>query len=210
MNDLMSLGLHRWWKRDFVRQLAINDGIRICDMAGGTGDISAQILSMNPDTDLRIDICDLSSEMIERGKENLKSNKINWHCCNAEKLPFEDSSFDIYTIAFGIRNVTNMNKVLKECNRVLKPNGRFVCLEFSNVDNLLLNNLYRYYSFKIIPIIGYLVAGDWDAYQYLVESIEKFPKKELFTEIIRENNFENVEYNSLNGGIVCIHSGYKV
>lgn len=215
MNDLMSLGLHRKWKDDFVNELKVKDKSRILDMAGGTGDIAFKIAKLHSDKSVQINVCDLSPKMIEEGKKKHNSLKDRWNADilwkieDAENLSFDDNTFDIFTISFGIRNCTSPQKVLQEAYRVIKPGGSFSCLEFSNVNNQLFSFLYDYYSFKIIPIIGLLAARNWNAYQYLVESIRNFPCAHDFQTMIDECGFKNTKVNKKLDGIVAIHSGTK-
>ncbi|MEZ5691068.1 MAG: bifunctional demethylmenaquinone methyltransferase/2-methoxy-6-polyprenyl-1,4-benzoquinol methylase UbiE [Rickettsiales bacterium] len=211
MNDLMSSGLHRIWKNEMVRLLNPQDGMKILDMAGGTGDISFRILQK---ADCNITICDINEKMLGEGKKraidrNIYKN-IDWLCADAENLPIEDNVYDAYTIAFGIRNVTHIDKALSEAYRALKIGGRFLCLEFSELQGDILQKIYDFYSFNIIPKIGEVVTGDRQGYEYLVESIRMFPKQEEFKEMIEQAGFANVKYHNLSQGIVAIHSGWKV
>lgn len=159
-------------------------------------------------------VCDINKEMLKIGKQKARSHQygagLSWVVGDAEELPFDDDKFDVYTIAFGIRNVTHIDQVLQEAHRVLKPGGRFLCLEFSQVNNPLLSRLYDLYSFQVIPVLGEVVAGDWKSYQYLVESIRRFPCQEEFKEMIEDAGFLKVTYQSLTSGIVAIHSGFKL
>lgn len=209
MNDLMSLGLHRLWKKRMIECLALAPGHEYLDVAGGTGDISMQAVRASA----RATICDLSPEMIAEGKKKaIDANVlhgINWVCGNAERLPFRDASFDRVGIAFGIRNVTNILPALSEFYRVLKPGGKFVCLEFSTVRHELLKDIYDAYSFNVIPAMGKMVTGDRDSYQYLVESIRKFPPPEEFERMIKQAGFANTAFESLNFGVVALHRGEK-
>ena len=210
MNDLMSAGLHRLWKRQFIKQIKILPESKIIDMASGTGDIAIKILQKYSDVD--IVLCDRNLEMLEIAQsrlinKNLISAKIV--CADAEKLPFPDNYFDYYTIAFGIRNVMNIPAVLQESYRILKPGGKFICLEFSHMKNQCLNKIYEMYSNKVIPFIGEKVTKNRAAYEYLVESIKNFPNAEIFKEMISEAQFDNVSYKSLSAGIAAIHQGFK-
>ncbi|XP_042297919.1 2-methoxy-6-polyprenyl-1,4-benzoquinol methylase, mitochondrial [Sceloporus undulatus] len=159
-------------------------------------------------------ICDINAEMLKVGKQKSQhlgySEGLSWVVGNAEELPFNDDKFDIYTIAFGIRNVTHIDQALQEAYRVLKPGGRFLCLEFSQVNNSIISSLYDLYSFQVIPVLGEVIAGDWKAYQYLVESIRRFPAQDEFKEMIEDAGFLKVEYQNLSSGIVAIHSGFKL
>jgi len=221
MNDFMSAGMHRLWKDKMVKEIkfiqssASGQSYKTIDVAGGTGDIAFRILKKagQQNVKIEIEVADINAEMLAVGKEravdkNLFSH-LNFNCCDGEKLPYADNSFDYYTIAFGIRNFTNIQNGLNEAFRVLKEGGKFICLEFSQVNNLPLAKLYDLYSFKAIPKIGKLVAGDEDSYQYLVESIRKFPNQENFKKMIEKAGFKNVSYQSLNFGVVAIHTGYK-
>jgi demethylmenaquinone methyltransferase/2-methoxy-6-polyprenyl-1,4-benzoquinol methylase len=212
MNDVMSFGVHRLWKDTFIKMLNPKDGTKLLDVAGGTGDIAFRFLKKAHNG--HVTVCDINPEMLQEGYKNAIDknilNGIEWLCGNAEKLPLPDSTYDYYTIAFGIRNVTNIAAALKEAHRVLKPGGRFMCLEFSKVENPILAKAYDFYSFKIIPKMGELVAKDKDSYQYLVESIRKFPPQEQFLQMIKDAGFSQTKYTNLSGGSVAIHSGWKV
>ncbi|XP_017795001.1 PREDICTED: 2-methoxy-6-polyprenyl-1,4-benzoquinol methylase, mitochondrial [Habropoda laboriosa] len=224
MNDAMSFGIHRIWKDIFIQRLGPTHGSKLLDSAGGTGDITFRYLNYLKNTvnhqglKSYVTVCDINENMLEVGKvraQNLgwvgqDNIDMDWKQCDAEKLPFEDDSYTAYTIAFGIRNVTYIDKVLSEAYRVLTPGGRFMCLEFSHVDNNVLKWFYDQYSFQIIPVLGTLIAGEWQPYQYLVESIRKFPKQEDFKEIIEKTGFRNVTYENLTCGVVAIHSGFKL
>src|SRR6478672_522970 len=216
MNDLMSGGLHRLWKADLVTMLNPPKGsreYRHLDVAGGTGDVAIRIISAAGENATAI-ICDISPEMLAVGARKVKdaglAARIDTIEGNAEKLPFADRSFDSYTIAFGIRNVTHIDAALREAFRVLKIGGRFLCLEFSECQVPLLDRVYDFHSFEVIPRLGKLTAGAAEPYQYLVESIRKFPKQEAFAQMIRDAGFERVTYRNLTGGIAAIHSGWKV
>lgn len=211
MNDFMSASLHRVWKNDMVSWLAPRDGMKIIDMAGGTGDIAFRMLER---ARCEVTVCDINQHMLEEGRNRAIDRnileRIEWTCVNAESLPFENESFDAYTIAFGIRNVTHIDKALAEAHRVLKIGGRFLCLEFSHMANDWLQKAYDTYSFNIIPKIGQWVTGDAASYQYLVESIRQFPKQDAFADMIRTAGFGNVQYRNLTAGVVAIHSGRKL
>lgn len=214
MNDIMSIGIHRIWKRRMIEQLNPIAGMRLLDLAGGTGDIASLFLErLGGNDNGQAIICDLSEEMLKTGQER------NWNrgilsgidriAGNAETLPFTNSSIDACTIAFGIRNITDKNRALEEVARVLRPGGRFVCLEFSPTPAPMIEKLYELYSFTLIPIIGEAIAKDKDAYKYLVESIRRFPAPELFADMIRASGFGGVKWQPMSGGIAAIHSGWR-
>jgi demethylmenaquinone methyltransferase / 2-methoxy-6-polyprenyl-1,4-benzoquinol methylase len=216
MNDLMSGGLHRLWKDDFVAMLGPPKSARrfdLLDVAGGTGDITLRALRAGG-TGCHAVLCDISPEMVAVGRKRLAgpdfAGRVTFSIGNAESLPFPDKSFDAYTIAFGIRNVTRIEAALGEAFRVLKPGGRFLCLEFSACEVPLLDRLYDFHSFQVIPRIGQLAAGSAESYQYLVESIRKFPIQERFAAMIRDAGFGRVSYRNLTGGIAAIHSGWRI
>ncbi len=209
MNDLMSLGIHRVWKRNFIHWLNPQKNTTLVDVASGTGDIAKLFLS-EIDYKGQVYCVDENKGMLDLNKKKLKGNtNVKWFCNNAEKLPFENNHFDYYTISFGIRNVGNISNALKEAYRVLKPGGRFLCLEFSKVKNEILNKLYKTYS-KSLPRIGKIVVGKSEPYEYLIESIEKFHSQEEFFKQIEKQNFTKISYRNLSGGIVAIHSAWKV
>ncbi len=212
MNDVMSLGVHRIWKQQFIKKLAPRANTDLLDVAGGTGDIAFRFLDKAKGG--QATLCDINHAMLENGyRRAIDENRlkgIEWVCGNAESLPFPDNHFDYYTIAFGIRNVTHIDIALKEALRVLKPGGRFMCLEFSHVTNPILQKIYDSYSFHLIPAFGELVAKDRDSYQYLVESIRMFPKQEEFVAMIEAAGFSQASYENLTHGVVAIHSGWKV
>ncbi len=216
MNDLMSGGLHRLWKRDFVASLSPPKGdrpFRLLDVAGGTGDIAMRAVRAGG-PGVTATLCDISPEMLAVGERRVAAaglaDRITTLEGNAETLPFPDATFDAYTIAFGIRNVTHIDKALAEAFRVLKVGGRFLCLEFSEAQVPMLDKLYEFHSFQIIPRLGKLVAGSAEPYQYLVESIRKFPRQDAFAAMIRDAGFEQVGYRNLTGGVAAIHSGWKL
>ena len=209
MNDLMSLGIHRVWKKNFIHWLNPQKNTKLIDVAAGTGDIAKLFLSQINYNGFAYCV-DENKGMLDLSKKKFKDlTKVKWFCNNAETLPFEDNYFDYYTISFGIRNVKKINNTLKEAYRVLKPGGRFLCLEFSKVKNEILNKFYKNYS-KSIPIIGKLVVGKSEPYDYLIDSIEKFISQDEFYDLIKKHNFTNVSYRNLSGGIVSIHSAWKV
>eukprot|EP00038_Savillea_parva_P006872 m.166454 g.166454 ORF g.166454 m.166454 type:complete len:327 (+) comp12691_c0_seq1:218-1198(+) len=217
MNDAMSMGVHRLWKRDFVADLNAGDGTRVLDVAGGTGDIAFRILhraGAMADSGPILTVSDINAAMLEQGKLRAAelgpaAARCDWVEASAEDLPFPDASFDAYTISFGIRNVTNIDKALEEAHRVLVPGGRFMCLEFSHVVNPLVRAVYDKYSFEVIPVMGEVIAGDMDSYQYLVESIREFPNQEKFAQMIRDAGFKHVTHRDLTGGVAAIRSGFK-
>ena len=209
MNDLMSLGIHRSWKKNLLNMMNPHPTHKIIDVACGTGDID-QLLLNHLNKDFHVTCLDSNKNMIKKGKYKLKKFKnLNWIVAPAEKLPVSDNLFDFYTISFGLRNTRNLNKVLEEAFRVLKPGGRFLCLEFSKIQNPSLNFVYKNYS-KIIPSIGKIVVGERKPYEYLIKSIENFINQEELVDLISKNNFKKCTYRNLSGGIVCIHSGWKI
>ena len=216
MNDLMSSGLHRLWKQDLIT--AINppknaQAFRLLDVAGGTGDVALRYADAGGPNTTAV-ICDINPSMLDAGRRKVREAKRDERISlvegNAEALPFEAAMFDAYTISFGIRNVTHIDRALAEAFRVLKTGGRFLCLEFSECQIPLLDKLYDFHSFEVIPRLGKLAAGAAEPYQYLVESIRKFPNQEKFAGMIREAGFARVSYRNLTGGIAAIHSGWKV
>ncbi len=211
MNDLMSAGMHHSWKDHLIDKLRPRPGMHLLDVAGGTGDIAQRFLRAGGS---EVTVCDINESMLTQGKRrmtdaNLPGDK-HWLLGNAEALPVEDRRFDAYTIAFGIRNVTRIDRALAEAYRVLKPGSPFFCLEFSHPQGNALKKIYDAYSFRIIPKIGKLVTGDEDAYRYLVESIRIFPDQEQFASMLRDAGFEHVSYTNLTGGIVALHTGWKL
>jgi demethylmenaquinone methyltransferase/2-methoxy-6-polyprenyl-1,4-benzoquinol methylase len=216
MNDLMSGGLHRLWKDDFVAALnppRSAQPFRLLDAAGGTGDIALRVLDL-AGGGCEVVIADISREMLEAGRRKIGAaghgDRIRLVEANAEALPFAGKSFDAYTVAFGIRNMTDIGKVLAEAHRVLKIGGRFLCLEFSECQVPILDRLYDFHSFQVIPRLGRLAAGAEEPYQYLVESIRRFPNQERFAAMIWEAGFARVAYRNLSGGIAAIHSGWRI
>lgn len=214
MNDLMSAGVHRLWKDQFVDWLNPQAGMSVLDVAGGTGDIAFRIAKRTraKGAEAEITICDINCAMLEQGRlrREAASANIVWLCGDAERLPVADVSQDAYTIAFGIRNTTHLEDVLDEAFRVLKPGGRFLCLEFSRVAAPGLDRLYDLYSFAVLPRLGEMVAGDGAAYRYLAESIRRFPSQQAFARLIGRAGFVRVKFRNLSGGIAAIHSGWKV
>ncbi len=209
MNDIMSLGIHRAWKEKFIDWMNPQPGTKLIDVASGTGDI-AKLFSEKIKNSGQITCIEPNNQMLNQGKKKLKNyENIKWINAPAEKIPTKDNTFDYYSISFGIRNVSDINTVLKEALRVLKPGGRFMCLEFSKIDNELLNYLYRQYS-KTIPLIGKLIVGSDKPYKYLIESIEKFYDQDQLAELILNNGFSNVEFRNVSNGISAIHSGWKI
>ena len=209
MNDIMSFGIHRLWKDKFIDWMNPCSGSKLIDVASGTGDI-AKLFSKHNNNLSEITCIEPNSEMLKEGKRNLKRLKnINWFKAPAEKLPVKDNTYDYYSISYGIRNVTNVNKALKEAYRVLKPGGRFMCLEFSKIDNEALNFFYKQYS-KTIPIIGKYVVGTSEPYKYLIESIDHFYNQNQLIELMKDSGFSNTEYRNLSGGVSAIHSGWKI
>lgn len=216
MNDLMSAGVHRLWKAVLLDMLAPRPGERFVDVAGGTGDIAFRILRRveRAGDAASVSVCDLTPAMLETGRARAIDRGllrgIDWIAGDAESLPFADRSFDAYTIAFGLRNVTHIDKALAEARRVLKPGGRFFCLEFSHVENEPLSRLYDLYSFQLLPRLGQWVAGDRDSYQYLVESIRRFPKQGELAARIEAGGLARARVRNLTGGIAAIHSAWRI
>jgi len=209
MNDLMSLGIHRLWKKEFIYCLNPQKNTKLIDVASGTGDIAKLYLEKINFSGFAYCL-DENKDMLEINKKKFKNKStLKWFCNNAEKLPFKNNTFDYYTISFGIRNIENINIALKEAYRVLKPGGRFLCLEFSKVKNEIINKIYKSYS-KSIPKIGKIVVGKAEPYEYLINSIDKFYNQEKLIELIKKNKFDNVTYRNLSSGIAAIHSGWKI
>ncbi|WP_432448395.1 bifunctional demethylmenaquinone methyltransferase/2-methoxy-6-polyprenyl-1,4-benzoquinol methylase UbiE [Aliiroseovarius marinus] len=212
MNDVMSVGIHRVWKDAMMDWLAPRDGQRLLDVAGGTGDISFRFLGRAPGAEAVV--LDMTESMLVEGRKRAEAgnlaDKLDWVVGDAMALPFEDNSFDRYTISFGIRNVTRIPDALREAYRVLKPGGRLMVLEFSQLPNDGMQKLYDLYSFNVIPRMGKMIADDYDSYQYLVESIRKFPDQDTFLQMIRDAGFENAKYRNLSMGIAAMHSGWKI
>lgn len=217
MNDIMSFGLHRYWKDRFVRKIMPRRGMHVLDVAGGTGDIAFRLHKKTGKEGL-VSICDINRNMLEVGRYRAfnkgivpdRDNGLEFICANAENLPFCDNTVDVFTIAFGLRNVTHVDNALTEARRVLKPGGRFFCLEFSRMDHAILDRVYDFYSFKVIPQMGGIVAKDKPSYRYLVESIRRFPDQEHLADRIRTAGFENVKFENLIFGVAAIHQGLKL
>lgn len=219
MNDLMSAGIHRLWKNKMIEEINFsnqNQNYKIIDVAGGTGDIAFRIAKKAQAQNVKatIEIVDINQEMLDAGKARAVDlnlfNQVNFTRCDGENLAFIDENFDFFTIAFGIRNFTNIDKGLSEAYRTLRKGGKFICLEFSQVNNYFLQKFYDAYSFKVIPKIGELILNDKDSYQYLVESIRKFPSQENFKKMIENAGFKNISYKNLSFGTASIHIGHKI
>ena len=212
MNDLMSGGMHRLWKDAMMDWLAPRSGQRLLDVAGGTGDVAFRFLKRAPGATAVV--LDLTEGMLVAGRQRAEAERLasdlEWVVGDAMALPFANNSFDVYTISFGIRNVTRITDALAEAYRVLRPGGRLMVLEFSRIPNDLAQWVYDKYSFNVIPVIGQVVAGDRESYQYLVESIRKFPDQDAFAAMIRTAGFGQVAYRNLSMGIVALHSGWKI
>ena len=209
MNDIMSLGIHRIWKKKLIDWMNPQLNDNLIDVASGTGDI-AKLFSKKIKNSNAISCVEPNDEMYFAGKDNLKNFKnISWYKAKAERLPFKNDTFDFYTISYGIRNVSDINEALKEALRVLKPGGRFMCLEFSKVNNEMINFLYQNYS-KAIPIVGKYIVGSSKPYDYLVKSINQFYSQKELADLMKKNGFSNIEYRNLSNGISAIHSGWKI
>ncbi len=212
MNDVMSVGVHRLWKDAMMDWLAPRDGQRLLDVAGGTGDISFRFLRRAPGAEAVV--LDLTEPMLIEGRKRAEAaslaDRLSWITGDAMALPFEDNSFDVYTISFGIRNVTRIEDALSEAYRVLRPGGRLIVLEFSQLPNPGLQKAYDLYSYNVIPRMGQAIAGDRDSYQYLVESIRRFPDQDTFLSMIHSAGFEQASYRNLSMGIAALHSGWKI
>lgn len=213
MNDLMSAGIHRLWKADMVAWLKPRAGQRMIDVAGGTGDVARRALPALGSSG-GVVVCDVNPSMLEIGRVRALDEGIlagvEFVVGDAESLPFADRSFDLYTIAFGIRNVTRLGRALEEARRVLRPGGRFMCLEFTPSVAPLLQPLYDFYSFRVLPLLGQVVTGDRDAYIYLAESIRRFPPPEALAREIEGAGFGRAAYRSLTGGVAALHSGWRI
>ena len=209
MNDIMSLGVHRVWKEKFIDWMNPQPNTKLIDVASGTGDI-ANLFFTRSDGTGEVICVEPNKEMLSRGKIKLKKYKsAKWINSSAESIPIEGNTFDYYSISYGIRNVSDINKVLKEAFRVLKPGGRFMCLEFSKIDNEILNFLYKQYS-KTIPYIGKFIVGSDKPYKYLIDSIDKFYNQKELLKLIKNNGFSNVEFRNVSNGISAVHSGWKI
>ena len=209
MNDFMSMGVHRYWKKSLINMMNPRNKRKLIDVACGTGDIGKLFLD-STNKEAEITCVDPNKGMIGQGKQKLSNYKnIKWIISPAEKLPIADNSFDYYTISFGLRNTKNLNKALSEAYRVLKPGGRYLCLEFSKIQNANLDFIYKNYS-KLIPIIGQFVVGEKEPYEYLIKSIEQFINQDELIELMEKNKFHKCSYRNLSGGIVSIHSGWKI
>lgn len=212
MNDVMSVGIHRIWKDAMMDWLAPRAGQKLLDVAGGTGDISFRFLKRAGYG--HATVLDLTEPMLVEGRKRAEaarlSDSLDWVVGDAMALPFEDNTFDVYTISFGIRNVTRPQEALNEAFRVLRPGGRLMVLEFSQLPNPMMQAAYDAYSFNVIPRMGQMIAGDRDSYQYLVESIRNFPDQETFLGMVRAAGFDNAKYRNMSMGVACLHSGWKL
>ena len=212
MNDLMSLGVHRLWKAALVNIVAPRAGQALLDVAGGTGDVAFRLQDRAPKA--KIVVCDINEKMLSAGRDRAidggRLHGLDWIVGNAEHLPFASNSFDAYTIAFGLRNVTDIDAALAEARRVLKPGGRFFCLEFSQVVLPSLAKIYDRYSFSVLPFLGGVIANDRKSYQYLAESIRKFPPQDALVGRMESAGLEKARYRNMTGGVVAIHSGWRL
>jgi len=209
MNDIISFGVHRIWKEKFIDWMNPSANSKLIDVASGTGDI-AKLFSNQFNNTSKITCVEPNTEMFMEGKKNLKEyQNISWVKAQAEKIPVKNDTYDYYSISYGIRNVTNINKTLKEAYRVLKPGGRFMCLEFSKINNEILDFFYKQYS-KTIPIIGKYIVGTSEPYEYLIKSIDQFYTQKELIKLMNNNGFSHSEYRNLSNGISAIHSGWKV
>ena len=212
MNDAMSLGIHRIWKDAMMDWLAPRSGQNLLDVAGGTGDVAFRFLKRAKAG--HATVLDLTEQMLIEGRKRAEAsqleNSLDWIVGDAMALPFEDNTFEVYTISFGIRNVTRPQEALSEAYRVLKPGGRLMVLEFNQIPNNMLQKMYDAYSFNAIPALGKLITGDRDSYQYLVESIRKFPDQDTFLSMVKDAGFDNAKFRNLSLGIACLHSGWKL
>ena len=212
MNDVMSMGIHRIWKEAMMDWLAPRPGQKLLDVAGGTGDVSLKFLKRAGSG--HATVCDLTEGMLIEGRKRAEAEamqeSLDWVVGDAMDLPFEDNTFDVYTISFGIRNVTRPQEALNEACRVLKPGGRIMVLEFSQLPNPMMQKAYDLYSFNVIPRMGQMIANDRDSYQYLVESIRNFPDQDTFLGMVCSAGFENTKYRNMTMGIAALHSGWKI
>ena len=212
MNDVMSIGIHRVWKDAMMDWLTPRASHRLLDVAGGTGDVAFKFLRRAPGAEAVV--CDMTESMLIEGRKRAEAasldDSLEWIVGDAMALPFEDNSFDVYTISFGIRNVTRIPDALSEAYRVLRPGGRLMVLEFSQLTNPMMQKAYDLYSFNVIPRMGQMIAGDSESYQYLVESIRQFPDQDTFAGMIRRAGFDNVKYRNLTFGVAALHSGWKL
>lgn len=212
MNDAMSMGIHRIWKDAMMDWLAPRGALKLLDVAGGTGDVAFRFLKRAPEA--HATVFDMTQGMLDAGRTRAEAadmaDSLDWVCGDAMALPFEDNSFDVYTISFGIRNVTRPQEALNEAYRVLRPGGRLMVLEFSQIPNPAMQWAYDQYSFNVIPKMGQVIANDADSYRYLVESIRKFPDQDTFLQMVRDAGFENAKYRNYTMGIAALHSGWKI
>ena len=209
MNDIMSLGAHRYWKELLIDWLSPEKEMHIIDVAGGTGDVARRFLKRVKGQG-KATVCDPNEFMVEEGKKNRTyKDKIEWVVASAEDLPFKENTFDAYLVSFGVRNFSNIEKSLGEAYRVLKPGGKFYCLEFSKAENETISNVYNFYS-SIIPVMGKIIVGDEKPYEYLTKTISNFPSQENFKKIIEGTKFKDVNYRNIFNGIVAIHNATKI
>jgi len=214
MNDIMSGGIHRVWKRRLIDELSLRPPSQLLDLAGGTGDIALRVLQRFGESATEITICDINLKMLNIGRQRVWDrgylHQINWLCANGEALPIPDQSFDSCTIAFGLRNMTHIEQAISEIQRILQPGGRFLCLEFTPDIAPPFRSLFKTYSERVIPKIGDLITGDAEAYRYLVKSIERFPKAQEIALLLKKNGFAGVRTNKLSLGIATLHSAWRV
>ena len=209
MNDIMSFGAHRYWKELLIDWLSPKEGMHIIDVAGGTGDVERRFLKRVKGNG-RVTVCDPNEFMVEEGKKNCTyRDKIEWVVAPAEDLPFKENKFDAYLVSFGVRNFSNIEKSLNEAYRVLKPGGKFLCLEFSKANNTTISDVYDLYS-SLIPVMGKIIVGDEEPYKYLIETISNFPSQQNFKKIIESTCFKEVKYRDIFNGIVAIHHATKI